>query len=680
MQIKIRQGAATVAVDVFNSDTVRDLLIREVIRENTPECSIYLVYGGFVILDDSAILTDVLADGSSAAIWATCLRKPTRPIFRLDTICGLFKPCGKQKVTLKMLNCFVRHCSQSIEISPEWMLKHSEDDHKVLNDATELLHNSLSDESLLTWFGEYGCALLAKETSVGYLHLALICLDEWAFQSTYQPCSYESKPGGNVLLHLGKLQCSMYNGFMQLAKVRIRDVKKNQGNQKTPAMIEAILLDSLKFIDMDKPPNNSNRSPRGGFIGVGLHTVGINTAWPLILAVFQVLLESTGHLLLYRVTVAQLKLACVEELFFSNDLAEHIDELMQMLRAAVIEGHALAGEGHDMGAFEAQCILLRFKLDEARRDRGVRDSQIFEIPGGLHDAIIPVHLNVMPIEKTIIDWESGTLDMARKRALSNLRALPMCPALKRENCWLDLQQWLLVMQPLVTNQRHDVLLLMLRTTETFIFQQALTLTDISQSTSSDVLPIIEDIWDRYRNTADLLRVSTAYKNLLSSEVESYEVLVTWTVYSLVHAATRISEPLLNEYDVGLDYKDLQHLVLSEKLAVDAALMVAAYLNTRPMNKPVFTLRPTDATIVFATIHAQQNPKACEMWDRERLRMTARQKKRWNEVQEKKELLIVLDKELQNLNVRLEQWKSDLSELEVPREPSYRYMSLLITSL
>eukprot|EP00965_Chrysotila_dentata_P220068 6191547-Pleurochrysis_carterae.AAC.1 len=49
-----------------------------------------------------------------------------------------------------------------------------------------------------------------------------------------------------------------------------------QGHQKTPAMIKAVLTDALRGTP-------GQTAPRGGFTDVGLHTGGLprNTMWPL---------------------------------------------------------------------------------------------------------------------------------------------------------------------------------------------------------------------------------------------------------------------------------------------------------------------------------------------------------------------------------------------------------------
>lgn len=61
----------------------------------------------------------------------------------------------------------------------------------------------------------------------------------------------------------------------------------NQGHQRTPAMISALLKDAKAALDGD---STADHLPAGGFTDVGLHTGGSprDTAWPLAREVFKV--------------------------------------------------------------------------------------------------------------------------------------------------------------------------------------------------------------------------------------------------------------------------------------------------------------------------------------------------------------------------------------------------------
>ena len=71
------------------------------------------------------------------------------------------------------------------------------------------------------------------------------------------------------------------------------------------------------------------------------------------------------------------------------------------------------------------------------------------------------------------------------------------------------------------------------------------------------------------------------------ELHSREVLVAFTAYCLIHAATAADVPWLTQYGVGLTWQDLSHLVLADRAACDAALAVAAYLRQHTNESPIF---------------------------------------------------------------------------------------------
>ncbi len=165
--------------------------------------------------------------------------------------------------------------------------------------------------------------------------------------------------------------CGLADKFLRKAEARKGDKRSaaanDQGNQKTPALIQALLRDALDKLDNEEEPDESKAPPRGGFTDVGLHTGGSprNTGWPLVQAVMQALFEEHdgGHVL-YRQAVANLKLWLAERqlsvLRPETADAKRVDICVQMMAAAAAAGSELADDGLDMISFEARCIVIRF--------------------------------------------------------------------------------------------------------------------------------------------------------------------------------------------------------------------------------------------------------------------------------------------------------------------------------
>jgi hypothetical protein len=92
----------------------------------------------------------------------------------------------------------------------------------------------------------------------------------------------------------GSLLASDYTTFLGLVDSIIdkkeRDTKENnqKGFQRTPAFIEAVVLDAL--VELHQPGMQGGHEPRGGTTDVGQHTGGIprDTSWPLVQQTFLV--------------------------------------------------------------------------------------------------------------------------------------------------------------------------------------------------------------------------------------------------------------------------------------------------------------------------------------------------------------------------------------------------------
>eukprot|EP00965_Chrysotila_dentata_P122483 4047930-Pleurochrysis_carterae.AAC.1 len=95
-----------------------------------------------------------------------------------------------------------------------------------------------------------------------------------------QRCPLESRPdtpksGGSCMLRYIWLVIAMRAAERKEGEKRSA-ANNQQGHQKTPAMIKAVLTDALRGTP-------GQTAPRGGCTDVGLHTGGLprNTMWPL---------------------------------------------------------------------------------------------------------------------------------------------------------------------------------------------------------------------------------------------------------------------------------------------------------------------------------------------------------------------------------------------------------------
>ena len=155
----------------------------------------------------------------------------------------------------------------------------------------------------------------------------------------------------------------------------------------------------------------------------------------------------------------------------------------------------------------------------------------------------------------------------------------------------------------IKEEKQTELLLMLATVESVIFLMSKNLND---DANTDIeVEILEKLVEQYRN-----KVNTFLKHLLKEEkgearstlrveVISKEVLVVWVAYCLIHKTLKNSIPLIGEYGVALQWKDLHFFVLSDKEALSASLTVSEYLKKNSNRSPLFSLKNQESTFKMA---------------------------------------------------------------------------------
>lgn len=134
------------------------------------------------------------------------------------------------------------------------------------------------------------------------------------------------------------------------------------------------------------------------------------------------------------------------------------------------------------------------------------------------------------------------------------------------------------------------------------------------------------------------------------DLRSREVLVAWVTYCIMWAACSARHPDLQSYGVGLDYRGLRHLALSDHTAVKTALAVADYLRSQARaDRAVFTLRDGgSATFDLAEqyVSGNQGQELRQVWQEEVAAAAARQAAHWQEVQRKQLLAAQLAAQLE----------------------------------
>jgi hypothetical protein len=176
------------------------------------------------------------------------------------------------------------------------------------------------DDCVNMVFTRYGCVLLAYSIlgseAHRMSHLYLLGLDEWNMRTdlTSHGMAYSSSSEEWKRLSLGRMKTDRIDGLIKLVSDLIkrlngRDIssgEKKKGHQRTPACIEAVVRDAIKFYALNQDRHNllareldnildNGRLPRGGFTDVGRHSGGQarETTWPLAKAVIGSFMEQS---------------------------------------------------------------------------------------------------------------------------------------------------------------------------------------------------------------------------------------------------------------------------------------------------------------------------------------------------------------------------------------------------
>lgn len=585
-----------------------------------------------------------------------------------------------------------------------WTWQPSEQERLALDwsvTALEMQGPVFNQPPYVAWYEQYGCALLFWVRHVGVVQLELVGLDCWSFsmhsgpegraQSSQTPCHR------SVSLQVGTLPLEDYPKFLERMKILLELAEKRkgtersaafnqQGHQKTPSFIQAIIRDALDTLhtEGEEPPKNPTK-PRGGFTDVGLHTGGHarDTSWTIVRAVLQVIIEAQAdhhlsllfmaqlHMRLAECGVASIANACVD--VDNRSFTKIIDAVMTVLSSAVLQASTLIAQGLSMAAFEARCVLVRFELEQQRDKRMQSLAKKFGLPSLSSVDMCCRNLELKLPRATAPDYNADTSnhDTIRKLAEANSGGLPAPPKMKAP----DILSWLedARIQP---NVSPSASLLALRTVERFFFQSACeSLHERATAQSMSLTTELRDIVLQYRRIAVSFRISPGGSALMRTELLSRELLVVWTATCFIHRETRHNERILEDYAIQLDPCDLVHLVLSERLAIDATRQVAAYLrDNRRASRCVFSMLANDNTFEFARRCAEASPKIQEAWEVERAEANARVQEHSHTVVNKQKDLRRMDKELETLEDSLRRhqqsehyWQSENMSTEIQKK-------------
>eukprot|EP00198_Chlamydomonas_reinhardtii_P008814 XP_001698151.1 predicted protein [Chlamydomonas reinhardtii] len=593
------------------------------------------------------------------------------------------------------------------------------------NDGTSLAATAdylTSDQ--VTWFADFGCAVLATgalghggdagevQAARGqdlrprpdHVSLHVVAPECWRFEAHSSPggsVQHTAKPAagpdtaptvwscGNTIptSDLPRVLGIMHELITKSRNAKAKDGRK--GFQRTPAFIvevAGLALQRLWEQEQDGGGGGGGAGvasklpqPRGGTTDVGQHTghdTVRNTCWPLVRAVVQVSLQSTGVCgpqqlpdLLFRRAMAHMDLWLLRRQVqcLSSPAAAAtpiaLTAAMHMLHATAAKAANLAAEGEDVSAFVSDCDKSRSEVEGVAAERACQAAEQHSLPdAGSSDALGVMQLpagvlpGLPPAQRT-----AGGLEAALQRAQANLGSVPL---LEPGASLVDMQGML--ESALWSKPAGDATAqLVLRSVERELFTRAaaLQVSSSRRQLSDATLEVLEAVVDTYRNALHAFMQTPAAQSAMQPELRSREVLVVWCAYCLAHDSVARRHPMVRGYRPALQFEDLRHLVLSDRPAVDAVLAVAAYLNQQQQcgGPPLFSLRDGGSgTFGFAERFAGQDSQLQQILASERADATARVDAHWANVQQQKRELAKARQDLASLQATEQSLRTQLS--------------------
>eukprot|EP00899_Mesostigma_viride_P019525 jgi/Mesvir1/27574/Mv07319-RA.1 len=316
-------------------------------------------------------------------------------------------------------------------------------------------------------------------------------------------------------------------------------------------------------------------------------------------------------------------------------------------------------------AFVERLRNVRLTLDGLLKAREEMRADMFRLPeeGCVEAPVLTEPRVVLPAQPVVADRSDSDLLGVANRNLCGLPLLPPHATVRQALGWLQELTMVTTQGPLEPPQ------LALRGIEKVVFGAAVAARaregpgwarpDID---TGELLSLVESYWLQL----ELLQLWGGPAARMQVEVRSRETLMVWVAFCFADAHACEEHPLLQKYGVALRWEDLGHLVLGDRLAVDAALAVGEYLRARTnRSREVFTLRDLvegwgTGTMSMAAEMAQEQGTSLgerirSLWRAEQEDAEKRVEGHWKEVLRKREVV-------QELRRQREYHKSRLTDL------------------
>lgn len=572
--------------------------------------------------------------------------------------------------------------------------------HRLEDEGTE--RHKRGDVWYDPWLPMYGCAIQRTMLSATKVELKVIFVDGWERMLHFLPtgqCVHGSAPKTHHLLCCADLSANLmkkYDAAFQLELLQAqrrhgskRSAKTHElGHQKTPQFIKAVVQRAVaSATDVDE---SSSITPQGGTTDVGQHTGGLprDTCWPLVQAAIEQNLCCGNGLfrkimVLFLLSLLRAKVNEVGDVYNGEcsigvkNGCDAVDDLFFMLQVVVQQVVGLLESGYDVSALQDQCSTLRGSIEGFVDALNRKTASQYVLPRDetlrrLEDQKCRVKIYSPKREKESNSNES--VEQRRRRALISLNA---CEFADGASCGLEtLLEWAKSNKAPASYK----CILVMRTIEKFTFERSRLLTDDTAGGDSFSVEDIQDLVTQYQQVVCEWRKQPQLTSILDVEQRSREMLVVWIAFCLVHQKCVVEVPLLSQYNIALNWRDLKVAVLSNQGALSALQRVAKYIrgwneNAKRESK-LFHLTDQGPTFEFGEKFVAATADIKAAYEHEAEEWQAHVTSKWNEIERKKEEAVNLRQQLSTLYEELSSNKRELAIEEARLSQAYPHSNQL----
>ena len=514
----------------------------------------------------------------------------------------------------------------------------------------------------LMWLPAHCCVLLiVKNVPRSVISLQLIVLDEWTHDVRSDVAT------GRELIAASEHYCSVSVGEIafSLHDTFMREFTKAMDAPKKKKNILKVLYDTFRILDSSYAPPKMTSE----LFSCSTEINARGVSWCLVRAVVGALIKNYPHLSSgveenayssYKILILDFYIWILESYSPCSASVNIIDLTMSILSYICKEISMLAESDCIVTQYEERCRFIRSRLEiDARRSDSKMNWDLQKIMSSAcsmetrisERGWVDFKVNLPQPAATLQTTAQNFTDCSKK-INENLCALLSIPdwdtcTTEEMNEWIQGIDKKIQCRLIVETEGRQ---LVLSFVHKWLFKK---LEKIDSLDSLLSVQRLKDLLDLYRSHCLSFTALLEAKSIICVELRSMEMLSTWIIFCFIHTCVKKLYPIIESYDVPLSSRDLRHLSLADKSAVDAALTVCAYIDRyTTSNNRLFSLSNQTPTMKLARMYSEGDILIEEIWSREQKAASEKQDAHWRRVRRLQAEADELRSSIRALNARL----------------------------